>query len=80
MVVANANASYHSPIPARPVQACAWLRAAADSEGAMIDILVFRQLSIARRIRMAARRGNSGKALELYREWKWIDKEIKELC
>jgi len=46
----------------------------------MIDELLSKQLSIARRIRMAARRGNSGKALELYWEWRQIDKRIKELC
>ncbi len=46
----------------------------------MIDELLSKQLSIARRIRMAARRGNAGKALELYWEWRQLDKKIKELC
>ncbi len=81
-VRANANAAtIANNTPAdRAVPAVEVVCMAADRNDAMIDELLSKQLSIARRIRMAARRGNSGKALELYWEWRQLDKRIKELC
>lgn len=62
------------------VQVVARLRVHAGGDDTMIDLLLDKQMSIARRIRVAARSGNMDRAMRLYREWRLIDRDIKELC